>query len=285
MKNHTEHVRHVPFLHISFFTLISLFTISLALPSTALAVKVNSSPSSATLSEGSGSQIFSITLDEPIISIEETAYVRLNITGDDARLVFSTSSIYYAASDWFNTRTFTVSVSNDSIQNSDNSAVITINTVSNSEYYSGYSRTIAITILDDDSSQSSQGSGGPSGGGSIIYGCRDTLAKNYDQFTEHRQILCLYASSTHSEIKKISRDLFRGMQNADVFILQKFLIAENKGRYAKALSTAVTSLTDRSIGYFGSFTQQALLEWQLSMSISPTGIFDQRTRDTISTRI
>lgn len=290
-------------LQLSFLILTAFY---ITAPSATLVAKVNLSPSSATLSEGSGSQVFSITLDEPIITMEEEGYVRLNITGDDTRLVFSTSSIYFAASDWSDTRALTVSVSNDSIQNSDNSAIVTIQVVSNSEYYSGYSRTISITIIDDDLGQSvSQGSTGPSGGSSIIYGCRDTVAKNYNRFTAHNQALCVYSTpdsktgsssavsrvasssvstSTYTDIKNITRNVSKGIQSKDVLILQKFLVTENKGQYAEALAKAIKitpTIATTDTGYFGSLTQQALIEWQLSMKIGPTGIFDATTREAI----
>jgi peptidoglycan hydrolase-like protein with peptidoglycan-binding domain len=302
MKNKAQFVLRLSFLILAAF----YFTT----PSTILAAKVNLSSNSATLSEGSGSQVFSITLDEPIITMEEEGYVILNITGDDARLSFSTSSIYFAASDWLNTRTLTLSVSNDSIQNSDNSAIVTIQVVSNSEYYSGYSRTISITIVDDDVVQSvSQTSVGPSGGSSIIYGCRDITAKNYDRFSAHNQALCVYLNrapnsfassstiipmaiyststsvySTYVDIKNITRILSRGMQSKDVLILQRFLVTENKGQYAKALAKVIkttSAITTTDTGYFGSLTQQTLLEWQLYMKIKPTGIFDATTREAV----
>jgi len=187
-------------LYVSFFVLIASF---IFIPSVTLAAKVNLSAISTTLSEGTGSQSFDVSLDEPIISIEDDGYVRLNISADDTRLVFSTSSIYFAELEWTDTRTFTVSASDDYIQNADNTAVITINTVSNSEYYSGYSRTIAVTILDN-YVQPSYRSAAQTGVTSIMYGCRDSAAKNYDRFTAHRQELCIY--ETRTAIQNISKD-------------------------------------------------------------------------------
>lgn len=267
-------------------------------PSSVFAAKVNSSPSSATIQEGSGSQLFSITLDEPIITEGETpGFVQLNISSDDARLSLSTSSIYFTNSQWAETRSLTVSATNDGIQNLDNNAVITISVTSNSEYYSGYVATIPVTIVDPGVSSGQSGTPGTfrggyfSGGGSVIFGCRDTLASNYDRFTQHKASLCVYGNekvgtsvnatfrasvgtTTDSSIKNITRDLSRGMRGVDVATLQKFLIAQNMGPYAKALS----SLANPATGYFGKLTQDALLEWQLSVGVPTTGIFDQYSR-------
>jgi parallel beta-helix repeat protein len=76
-----------------------------------------------------------------------------------------------------------------------------------------------------------------------------------------------------SEISKVTQDLKLGIANADVKTLQLFLISQNKGLAALALSTH--GATD----YFGKLTKAALAEWQKVNGIIPaTGYFGPKTR-------
>lgn len=292
----------------NFFLTISLITfIVLLIPNNVFATsRVSSTPSSAVLDENSGSATFTIALDEPIIAPDESgaAYVTLNITGGSGRLSFSTSSITFAASEWSTTKTLTVSTIDDFVKNATSSANITVRAQSNSEYYSNFTYTIYITINDDDIMARR------TGGSSIIYGCRDSDALNFDRFSAHLQSLCLYKnvatsidvktstsssgvmggsarevsfggvalppSYNNSEIKGINTDLYFGMNSVQVKILQKFLIDQNKGLAAKALKeNGVTS-------YFGKLCKQALLEWQNSVGIkNANGVFGSKTRQKI----
>ncbi len=70
-----------------------------------------------------------------------------------------------------------------------------------------------------------------------------------------------------------ARDLSLNMSGDDVKWLQQFLVAENKGQ--KALALASLPLT----GYYGSYTQAALAEYQASVGISPaSGSYGPITR-------
>ncbi|MES2931560.1 MAG: peptidoglycan DD-metalloendopeptidase family protein [Patescibacteria group bacterium] len=73
------------------------------------------------------------------------------------------------------------------------------------------------------------------------------------------------------------RDLTLGSQGDDVIALQAFLIAEDKGAKADALSAAGAT------GYFGPMTQAALIEYQTAVGISPaSGYFGPLTRARIA---
>ncbi|MCX6753049.1 MAG: hypothetical protein NTW62_01720 [Candidatus Nomurabacteria bacterium] len=78
---------------------------------------------------------------------------------------------------------------------------------------------------------------------------------------------------TISEIQKVVKDLKFGMKDADVKILQSFLISQDKGENAKALAKHGTTIN------FGKLTQKSLAEWQKANNVSPAvGIFGPITR-------
>ena len=63
-----------------------------------------------------------------------------------------------------------------------------------------------------------------------------------------------------------------GNTGSQVVWLQEFLINRNVGAAAQALAAA------GSTGYYGNVTKAALMEYQLSVGIAPTGIYDQLTK-------
>lgn len=79
-----------------------------------------------------------------------------------------------------------------------------------------------------------------------------------------------------SEVKSLTQNLKKGMNNNDVKILQLFLIQQDKGSQAKILSSY------GGTNIFGSITQSALAEWQGSQGLSPDGIFGPATRAKIA---
>jgi len=78
-------------------------------------------------------------------------------------------------------------------------------------------------------------------------------------------------------VKTIKSSLFKGNRSSDVAILQKFLVAQNKGPAAQALAV------DAPTTYFGALTRAALAEFQAAVGITPAvGNFGSKTRAYIS---
>jgi hypothetical protein len=74
----------------------------------------------------------------------------------------------------------------------------------------------------------------------------------------------------------LTRNLTLGSSGSDVTALQNFLITQNKGSAAAALSAAGAS------GYFGQMTRAAVIEYQIAVGILPaTGYVGSLTRATI----
>lgn len=74
-------------------------------------------------------------------------------------------------------------------------------------------------------------------------------------------------------LSAITHDLTIGSTGADVSTLQTFLISQDKGSAASALSAASAT------GYFGSLTRAALAEYQKAVGIKPaSGYFGSLTR-------
>jgi peptidoglycan hydrolase-like protein with peptidoglycan-binding domain len=79
-----------------------------------------------------------------------------------------------------------------------------------------------------------------------------------------------------SDIRDVSTDLSLGDENGDVMSLQLFLIRANIGPEAKKLAQSGAT------GYFGSITQNALVEYQVAFGIEPAdGYFGARTREAV----
>ena len=86
------------------------------------------------------------------------------------------------------------------------------------------------------------------------------------------------ASLFGQQVRAIATNLGTGSKNNDVFTLQQFLISQNKGSAALALSKVGAT------SYFGSLTRAALAEFQASVGISPAvGYFGPITRGYIGT--
>lgn len=84
-------------------------------------------------------------------------------------------------------------------------------------------------------------------------------------------------SASVPQIKTITINLQQGSSGSDVTALQQFLILQNKGSAAKALSEAGAT------GYFGTLTRAALAEFQAQAGISPAlGNFGPLTRAYLS---
>jgi Putative peptidoglycan binding domain/Chitobiase/beta-hexosaminidase C-terminal domain len=89
---------------------------------------------------------------------------------------------------------------------------------------------------------------------------------------DSNKILDLKPEQIVSKVQKISGILKSGDVDADVKILQKFLINQKKGPKAKELSNH--ALTNN----FGNLTKAALKEWQSKNGLPATGTFGPQTR-------
>jgi len=85
------------------------------------------------------------------------------------------------------------------------------------------------------------------------------------------------ASAFGQQVKAIATNLVKGSVGDDVKTLQQFLISQNKGSAAQALSAHGTTLN------FGALTKAALAEWQAAVGVAPAlGNFGPITRAYIS---
>ncbi len=127
-------------------TALSVF---FANPSQAINPKINISPTSFTLSEFASTQI-SATLAEPILCAPDPSLpcsVILNFaTSIPLGVSLSNSSIEWTQTEWAQTKTFTVTMTNPSLFQ--NNAVFHLVAVANSrsEYYSRFSVDLAVTV-------------------------------------------------------------------------------------------------------------------------------------------
>ena len=77
----------------------------------------------------------------------------------------------------------------------------------------------------------------------------------------------------------LTRDLRYGMRGDDITWIQNFLIAENKGVSAIALSEVGAT------GYFGSLTKSAVVEYQRSVGLTADGVIGPKTRASIDAQV
>ncbi len=109
------------------------------------------------------------------------------------------------------------------------------------------------------------------GGSGIRTGCKDVLALNYNYFSSSTPGLCVYAAPKSTAI--FTRNLTVGMKGIDVIELKKILISKNSGPAARTLAKQVMT------NVFGSFTKNAVLEFQKAKGILPqSGMVGPKTR-------
>ncbi|MFN3188522.1 MAG: FG-GAP-like repeat-containing protein [Candidatus Paceibacteria bacterium] len=145
---------------------------------------------------------------------------------------------------------------------------------------------------------------------STVYGCKDLSATNYNFFSAHKQELCQFGTTvgenTSTLIKQLQtllanllaryeeltgrvyskgvvadttstpevvRDLNLGMEGSDVAALQSILIEKNTGPASVELARVGAT------GFFGTYTANALTEYQQQNAIlPPNGYFGPTTR-------
>jgi len=112
--------------------------------------KVSPSPASTTIAEGS-SQDFNIQLDAPIICPggAPVCQVEIDMTPTDpGRVSISPSPVIYAASDWSQIKTFTVTALPNATQNDNETVTINMVASSASVYYNNFTASVSINITD-----------------------------------------------------------------------------------------------------------------------------------------
>lgn len=118
-------------------------------PSQAINPKINVSPSAFTLSEGGTTQI-SATLDEPILCPSNPSLpcsVILNFAASvPSGISLSNSSIEWTQAGWSQTKSLTVTITDPSLFTNNHVFHLVAVADSGSEYYSGFSVDIAVTV-------------------------------------------------------------------------------------------------------------------------------------------
>lgn len=95
-----------------------------------------------------------------------------------------------------------------------------------------------------------------------------------------RQALLAQLDEIISQIPRIvTRELAVGDQGTEVSLLQTFLIFKSKGPARDELAAAGAT------GYYGPVTSAAVIEYQKENFILPTGIYDAKTRDDMTSAV
>lgn len=127
-------------------SLVSLITLGFCTNAYAVS-RISASPSLFTLDEGGSSQVVTITLDEPIISDSGTPYVTLNFTSSDSSATNITpSTLNFTSSDWYVPQQITIDAPNNDVYGSSEDVTVSTVAESNSEYYSGFTLDIPVTV-------------------------------------------------------------------------------------------------------------------------------------------
>jgi hypothetical protein len=124
---------------------------------------------------------------------------------------------------------------------------------------------------------------GQSSSGSIIYGCKDPKALNYEFFASSSPALCRYSSSSDLQSSQASflRDLKLGMTGQDVKMLQQFL---NNNKFLVAKSGVGSK--GKESAKFGPATKAALIKYQKANKITPaSGYFGPKTMSVVKTSL
>ena len=127
--------------------IVALFTHGVA---NASAAKITISPAAVTLPENGGSQVFSISLSNPIVVTSGDPNVVITLTSSDPNVAVSPSTITFLHDQWFTPQTFTITTSGIGIANPYDLVTIGLATASGSEYYNGYTSSVVATLIDGD---------------------------------------------------------------------------------------------------------------------------------------
>jgi hypothetical protein len=122
----------------------------LALASPAGAAKINPAPVTNTVAEGASYDV-AFLLMQPIIAPVGVGTVVVTFTvGDPSRVALSVPSVQWAATDWFQSRTVTVTALADGVFNATSDVVVSGATTSNSLFYDGFATAFTVSIVDAD---------------------------------------------------------------------------------------------------------------------------------------
>ena len=128
---------------------IGVFAFTLShLPVTASAPRISISPTSVTLPENGGSQLFSVSLSEPIIAMSGDPNVVVTLTSSESSVTVSPSTITFLHDQWYVPQSFTVTTLGLEIANPYDAVTIGLSAASGAEYYNGYTSSIPITLID-----------------------------------------------------------------------------------------------------------------------------------------
>ena len=113
--------------------------------------RISFDPGAITVFEGS-SQTVSLLLDSPITApLADTASLDITLTSSDpARVSVSPNTLHYSAADWSQAKSITIGSVDDGIYNDGATVTITLAATSNAQYYSGFSTSLPVTLLDID---------------------------------------------------------------------------------------------------------------------------------------
>ena len=133
--------------HVLVLLAIFVFGTLNAGPARAIDPKIVVTPSSITLSEGASAQ-FAVTLVEPIVCPSPSSCsVTLNFADSvPPGIALSSPSIAWSYTEWNQTRTVSVSISDPSLLTNNQVVHLAAVASSQSEYYSGFSVNVAVTI-------------------------------------------------------------------------------------------------------------------------------------------
>ncbi len=116
----------------------------------ASAAKITISPASVTLPENGGSQVVSLSLDNPIIANSGSQNLTVTLTSSDPNVTVSPSSVTFLHDQWFLPQSFTITTGDVGVANPYHVVTIGLSSSSGSEYYNGYTSSIAVTLIDGD---------------------------------------------------------------------------------------------------------------------------------------
>lgn len=129
---------------VSFVLFIYILT-----PHVHAASKVTLTPDVTTISENQSLTV-QVVLAEPIIGPgPDQPFFHLNLTSSDpSRVTISPNPLDYESNEWMQIKTFTITVLNDNIYNSNNNITISFIVDSDSEYYDNFSGSFVLSIVD-----------------------------------------------------------------------------------------------------------------------------------------
>lgn len=201
-------------------------------------------------------QVITVSLAEPLISASGTALATLSFDSPDPRISVSPHQLRFTGDHWWAPQLVTVTKLGNAISGGNNTITVPVTTVSNSEFYNGFSDALEVTLT---------GTADPKGGTPNGSSSGRRIPQTTHWWNANQD------KPGASDV--FTKDLVLGMQDRQVRLLQQFL-----NHHDVLVALTGKGSPGNETEFFGPKTVTALKQYQHRQGLKETGVLDAATR-------